>query len=60
MGEFAIIATYSNGERSVNYYEGAYEGALEEAKSTLRIGAADDVVVALVRAYVLEDGTICM
>ena len=60
MGEFAIIATYSNGERSVNYYEGTYEGALEEAKSTLRIGAADDVVVALVRAYVLEDGTICM
>lgn len=60
MGEFAIIATYGNGERSVNYYEGTYEGALEEAKSTLRIGAADDVVVALVRAYVTEDGAICM
>lgn len=60
MGEFAIIETYGDGERGVNYYEGTYEGALEEAKSALRIGAADDVVVALVRAYVTEDGAICM
>lgn len=58
MGEFAIIATYSNGERSVSYYEGTYEGALHEAKSTLRIGSADDVVVALVRAFVTEDDVI--
>lgn len=58
MGEFAIIATYSNGERSVHYYEGTYEGAFNEAKSTIRIGAADDVVVALVRGFVTYDDVI--
>lgn len=58
MGEFAIITTYGNGERSVSYYEGTYEGALEEAESTLRIGAADDVVVAMVRAFVTCDDVI--
>lgn len=55
MAEYAIIATYSNGERSVNYYEGNYGGALKEAKDTLRIGAAEDVVVAMVYANVFED-----
>ena len=58
MAEYAIIATYGNGERSVSYYEGTYEGALEEAESTLRIGAADDVVVAMVRAFVIYDEVI--
>lgn len=56
MFEFAIISNYANGEVSVNYFSGTREDAIAEAQNTQRIGCAESVTIAEVRAFIGENG----
>lgn len=55
MAEFAIIASYDNGEASVHYYKGTKEGAIQEAKDTKLCGGAWCVTIAKTCAFVGMD-----
>ena len=54
MTEYAIICTFSDGERSVNYIAGSYNDAVEEAKNSARISCAENVVIAKVCAFISD------
>lgn len=55
MAEFAIIASYDNGETSVHYYKGTKNGAIEEAEDTKLMTGAWCVTIARVCAFVGMD-----
>lgn len=58
MAEFAIIASYEDGDTSVHYYEGTKEGAIQEAENTRLTTAASSVAIAMTCGFIGYDGDV--
>ena len=52
MAEYAIIASFEDGEQSVHYFKGAKDGAIEEAKDTKLMTGAWAVTIAKTCAFI--------